>query len=169
MCWSSANEYASAESIKVKSMIGKRESAPNTHRFPASTMRTGGDLMSTEIRQQRVAELIFEEMSIMLAGELQDPRISLVRVTDVRVSKDLRNVRVFVCHDDETVSRRELLKALQNATSYLRRQLAERLSLRAVPELLFSYDDSLEKAARVQELLRQIAAERAARNAGENA
>ncbi|MCS6828034.1 MAG: 30S ribosome-binding factor RbfA [Caldilinea sp.] len=125
--------------------------------------------MSTEIRQQRVAELIFEELSIMLAGELQDPRISLVRVTDVRVSKDLRNVRVFVCHDDESVSRRDLLKALQNATSYLRRQLAERLSLRAVPELLFSYDDSQEKAARVQELLRRIAAERAARSADESA
>lgn len=119
--------------------------------------------MSSEIRQQRVAGLVFEEISIMLAGELRDPRISLVKVTDVRVSKDLRNARVFVSHDDDTVSQRELLKALQSATPYLRGQLAERLGLRAVPELLFSYDDSPEKAARVDELLRQIAAERSAR------
>lgn len=118
--------------------------------------------MSSEIRQQRVAGLIFEEISIMLAGELQDPRISLVKVTDVRVSKDLRNARIFVSHEDDTVSRRELLKALQSATPYLRGQLAERLGLRAVPELHFSYDDSPEKAARVDELLRQIAAERTA-------
>ncbi len=120
--------------------------------------------MSSEIRQQRVAGLIFEEISIMLSGELQDPRISLVKVTDVRVSKDLRNARIFVSHDDDTVSRRDLLKAMQSATPYLRGQLAERLGLRAVPELLFSYDDSPEKAARVDELLRQIAAERASRN-----
>lgn len=116
--------------------------------------------MSSEIRQQRVAGLIFEEISIMLSGELQDPRISLVKVTDVRVSKDLRNARIFVSHEDDTVSRRDLLKALQSATPYLRGQLAERLGLRAVPELTFSYDDSPEKAARVDELLRQIAAER---------
>lgn len=116
--------------------------------------------MSSEIRQQRVAGLIFEELTIMLAGELQDPRISLVKVSDVRVSKDLRNVRIFVSHDDETVPRRDLLRALRNATPYLRGQLAARLGLRAAPELLFTYDESIEKAARVDEILRQIAAER---------
>lgn len=96
----------------------------------------------------------------MLAGELRDPRISLVTVTDVRVSKDLRNVRVFVSHDDESVTRRDLLQALRNATPYVRTQLAKRLALRAAPELIFSYDDTPEKAARVSEILRQIAAER---------
>ena len=116
--------------------------------------------MSSEIRQQRVAGMIFEELTIMLAGELRDPRISLVTVTDVRVSKDLRNVRVFVSHDDESVARRDLLQALRNATPYVRTQLAKRLALRAAPELIFSYDDAPEKAARVSEILRQIAAER---------
>ena len=116
--------------------------------------------MSSEIRQQRVAGLVYEEISIMLAGELRDPRISLVKVTDVRVSKDLRNARIFVSHDDETITRRDLLKALQSATPYLRGQLAERLGLHAVPELLFTYDDAPEQAARVDELLRQIASER---------
>ncbi|MBE2240057.1 MAG: 30S ribosome-binding factor RbfA [Caldilineaceae bacterium] len=120
--------------------------------------------MSTEIRQQRVAGLIYEELSIMLAGELQDPRISLVNVTDVRVSKDLRNVRVFVSHDDETVPRRDLLQALRSAMPYLRTQLAKRLALRAAPELFFTYDESPIMAARVDELLRQIAAERAAQH-----
>ena len=96
----------------------------------------------------------------MLAGELQDPRISLVTVTDVRVSKDLRNVRVFVSHDDESVTRRELLQALRSATPYVRTQLAKRLALRAAPELIFSYDDAPEQAARVDAILRQIAADR---------
>ncbi|MFM7173632.1 MAG: 30S ribosome-binding factor RbfA [Caldilinea sp.] len=116
--------------------------------------------MSSEIRQQRVAGLLFEELSILLSGELQDPKISLVKVTGVQVSKDLRNVRIFVNHEDESVTRRELFQALQRATPFLRRQLAERLGLRAVPDLLFAYDDLPEKAARVDDLLRQLAAER---------
>ncbi|MFZ4848806.1 MAG: 30S ribosome-binding factor RbfA [Caldilinea sp.] len=116
--------------------------------------------MSSEIRQQRVAGLLFEELSILLSGELQDPKISLVKVTGVQVSKDLRNVRIFVSHEDESVTRRELLQALQRATPFLRRQLAERLGLRAVPDLLFAYDDLPEKAARVDDLLRQLATER---------
>jgi ribosome-binding factor A len=117
-------------------------------------------IMSSEIRQQRVADLLFEELSIMLAGELQDPRVSLVEVIKVDISKDLRNAKIFIHHADDAVSRKELLKALQHATPYLRGQLAVRCGLRVVPELYFAYDDSPEKAARIDELLRQIAAER---------
>jgi ribosome-binding factor A len=118
--------------------------------------------MYSEIRQQRVAELLFEELSIMLAGELSDPRISLAEVIRVDISKDLRNAKVFVHHADEAVTRRDLLKGLEHATPWLRGQLAVRCGLRVVPELLFIYDDSPERAARVDELLRRIAAERAA-------
>lgn len=127
--------------------------------------------MST-IRQQRVAELLFEELSIMIGNELNDPSLSLVRVTNVNVSRDLRNVNVYVTHDDEELSKRDVLQGLRRATPYLRRQLAVRASLRAVPELSFHYDDTPERAARVDALLRQIAAGRAERgessgNAGE--
>jgi ribosome-binding factor A len=119
--------------------------------------------MST-IRQQRVAELLFEELSILIGGELADPRLSLVRVTNVDVSRDLRNVNVHVTHDDEDVSKREILQGMRHATPFLRRQLAVRCSLRAVPELAFHYDDTPEKAARVDELLRQIADSRTEQN-----
>lgn len=118
--------------------------------------------MSSEIRQQRVAELLFEELSIMLASELQDPRVSLTEVTRVEISKDLRNAKVFVHHADEGVAQRDLLKGLQHATPWLRGQLAVRCGLRVVPELLFYYDDSPDKAARIDELLRKIAEERPA-------
>lgn len=116
--------------------------------------------MSSEIRQHRVAELLFEELSIMLAGELKDPRLSLAEVLKVDISKDLRNAKVFVHHGDEEVSRRDFLKGLEHATPWLRGQIAVRCGLRIVPELLFVYDDSPERAARIDELLRKIAAER---------
>jgi ribosome-binding factor A len=97
----------------------------------------------TTIRQQRVAELLFEELSIMIGNELDDPRLSLVRVTNVDVSRDLRNVNVYVAHDDDDLSKRQVLQGLRHATPFLRRQLAV-----------------------LDELLRQIAASRA--EGGEN-
>lgn len=121
--------------------------------------------MSSNIRQQRLAELLFEELSIMIASELEDPRVSLVRVTSVDVSRDLRNVKVYVSHDDDSVTKTEVLHGLRHAIPYLRREIASRCVLRAVPELLFYYDDTPENAARVDTLLRQIAQERESRPA----
>ncbi len=112
------------------------------------------------VRRQRVAEMLFQELSILIANELDDPRVSLVAVTAVDVSPDLRSVKVFVSHDDEEVSRRDVLQGLKHAIPYLRREIATRVSLRVVPELLFYYDETPERAARIEELLRQIAEER---------
>ena len=112
------------------------------------------------IRQQRVSSLLFEELSILIDGELSDPKLTMARVTEVVVSQDLRSAKVYVSHQDEDVDQREVVAALRRATPYLRGELATRLSLRAVPELIFYYDDSPERAARIEELLQQIAAER---------
>ena len=101
------------------------------------------------IRQQRVSELLFEELSIIIASELDDRHVSLVHVTNVIVSRDLRNVKVFVSHDDAEVSKQNVLQGLKRATPYMRRQIAARCILRSVPEILFYYDDMPEKAARV--------------------
>lgn len=116
--------------------------------------------MSASIRQERVAGLLYEELSIMVANELDDPHLSMVDVTSVAVSKDLRSARVLVHHRDDDISRQELMKRLQGAIPYLRRQIAIRCGLRVVPELVFQYDDTPAKAARVDELLRQIAEQR---------
>lgn len=116
--------------------------------------------MSSEIRQKRVTGLLFQELTIMIGNELEDPKLSLVTVTDVIVSKDLRNVRVYVNHQDEAVTKQEVLRGLVKATPYLRSQVAERLSLRVVPEISFDYDESPERAARLDEIFRQLAAER---------
>lgn len=121
--------------------------------------------MSTTIRQQRVAGLLFQELSIMLGNELEDPRLGTITVTDVVVSKDLRNVKVFVSHDDPAIAPREVMRRLQHAAPFLRSQVAERLSLRMAPELHFSYDDTPAKAGRLDDIFRRIAAERSAEDA----
>ena len=114
----------------------------------------------TTVRQQRLAGMLYEELSILISNELVDPLVSLAQVTHVDVSRDLRNVRVFVSHDDDEVSEQQIVQGLKRATPFLRREIATRCSLRAVPELAFSYDDTPQRASRVDKILRQISAER---------
>ncbi len=104
--------------------------------------------------------MLFEELSIMVGGELSDPDLSLVSVTDVIISRDLRNAKIFVSHDDDEVTNGQVLRALKRAAPYMRGQIAERCGLRMVPELIFSYDDTPIRASRINELLAQIAAEK---------
>lgn len=113
----------------------------------------------SNIRQERVAALLYEELRILIGGELDDPKLALTNVTDVTISRDLRNAKVFVTNDDDEISNQEILAALRRATPFLRGEIATRLGLRAVPELLFYYDESPERAARIDELLRKIAQE----------
>jgi ribosome-binding factor A len=114
----------------------------------------------TNYRQERLASLLREEFRIIISGELDDPDLALVDVTDVVISKDLRHVKVYVNHQDEGVSEREILQRLQRAMPYLRGQLAERLNLRAVPDLFFYYDKTPERASRLDTIFKQIAQER---------
>lgn len=121
--------------------------------------------MTSEKRQQRVRGLLVEELAILIGSELENPKLSFVTVTDVVVSKDLHNVRVYVNHQDENVSKREVLSHLEKAVPFVRGKISERLTMRSVPEISFEYDDSALRAARLTELLGQIAAERAAEDA----
>ncbi len=125
--------------------------------------------MTSEKRQQRVRGLLIEELTILVGSELEDPKLSFVTVTDVVVSKDLHNVRVYVNHQDENVSRREILSHLEKAAPFVRGKVAERLTLRSVPEITFEYDESAIRAERLTELLGKIAEERAATARAESA
>ena len=116
----------------------------------------------TSHRQQRVAEALLEELGLLIASELTDPRLedSMVTVTDVKVSPDLGTARVFVQHALPDTQSRAVLSALQHAASFLRRALMENLQLRVVPELHFTIDTTEKRAQHIDEILNQIAAER---------
>lgn len=114
----------------------------------------------TTIRQERAAELLYQELSILIGNELDDPTLELLGVTNVVVSRDLRVAKVYVHQDSEEIARSAVLARLKRAAPFLRRQLAQRVSFRAVPELIFYYDDTPDQAARVDKLLQSIAEER---------
>ncbi len=106
-------------------------------------------------RHDRVAGLLRRELATLIWREIKDPRLGPVSVTDVEVAPDLRLARVYVA-SSEPGSMPESLKVLARASGYLRGLLGKRLRLRTVPELKFYHDDSIERGARIDELLRQL-------------
>lgn len=114
-------------------------------------------------RPQRVGERIREElMDLLLRGAVKDPGAAGVVVHEVRVTGDLRQARVFVRLTEprpDEARRRRALAALARASGFLRREVGARLGIRHTPELSFVWDESAERAARVEELLEEIRAE----------
>ena len=121
----------------------------------------------TSRRQERIAEVLLEELALLISSELTDPRLddALVTVTDVQVSPDLGNARVYIQHVLPEAESRHVLSALQHSTTFLRHALVENLHLRVVPELHFLVDTTEKRAQHVDELLDRIAAERATQGA----
>jgi ribosome-binding factor A len=109
-------------------------------------------------RAQRLGERIKRDLALLIQRELKDPRIGMVTVNFVELSRDLSyadvNVTVLVPGDvDEKIV--ESLAILNEASVYLRTELGRGLSVRKVPHLRFHYDDSLKRGARINELIHQ--------------
>jgi ribosome-binding factor A len=107
-------------------------------------------------RQRRVQELLVHEISVIVQRELKDPRIGFVTITDAEVSPDLRHARVFFSVLGETAQPAETAKALNRAAGFVRSEFARRAQMRYVPEIQFEYDPSVERGARLEQLLRQV-------------
>ena len=103
--------------------------------------------------RERLGGALREEIATILEGELSDPRIGLVSVTEVQLAPDSRSARVLISVDGDDDEAAESLEGLQAAMGYIRRELVERLHLRRPPELIFVLDRSQESTARVEELL----------------
>ena len=109
------------------------------------------------VRQQRINQLMRDEISKLLQHETDDPLLaSLITVTEVEVTQDLQRAKVYVSFMEEGAEANELLKRLRKASRFFRRGIAERLNLRHTPELEFVYDPSIARGARVLALLREI-------------
>jgi len=109
------------------------------------------------IRPERVAERIKREAADVLENRVRDPRVTgMVSVTDVEVTPDLSFARVYVSVLGPVAEQNEVVAGLQHAAGFVRRELSPRLGLREVPELRFELDTSLERGARVEDLLKRI-------------
>jgi len=103
--------------------------------------------------RERLGEALREEIETILEGELGDPRIGLVNVSEVHLADDSKSAKVLVVVEGDEDQAAETMEGLRAATGYVRRELVERLHLRRSPELLFILDRSHQYEARIEELL----------------
>ncbi|HEY0733900.1 MAG TPA: 30S ribosome-binding factor RbfA [Herpetosiphonaceae bacterium] len=111
-------------------------------------------------RTEQIGDEIQRILGEVIQSEVKDPRVGFVTVTGVTMTPDLlrANVRISVLGDDQ--ERKTTMQALERARGFLRRRVAEELSLRQTPELKLHLDTSLDHALRIGELLHQIDEER---------
>ena len=107
-------------------------------------------------RTERVADTLREEIAQIVGYELEDPRLTMVTVTDVRLSADMRDARVYVTIVGDEKEHKDALRALRHAAPYVRKQLGLSLNLPRTPELHFVRDKVEEEGERVDQLLDQI-------------
>jgi ribosome-binding factor A len=119
--------------------------------------------MALTHRVERIQEQVREEVSQMLATEVRDPGVGLVTVTRAKVTGDLSLARVYWTIIGDDAERKKTQKALERAAGFVRHLLAERLSLRRVPEVKFIYDQSVAAQDRIEQIIQEIHAEAAAR------
>jgi ribosome-binding factor A len=104
-------------------------------------------------RSTRVAEQMQRELAGMIGQVLESPRAGLLTVTEVRLNKDLSHAKVFVSSIGGSLAPAELIEALQRAAGFMRHGIGQAMKLRIIPELRFIYDDTQERAARLEELI----------------
>ena len=105
-------------------------------------------------RIDRVNMLVRQEISAILATQMNDPRLSsLISITEVRTSRDLRNAKVYFSVLGDETAKQSALQALQNAGGFIHRTMKRNLKLKYAPVLSFQLDESIEQGADMLNLI----------------
>ncbi len=116
--------------------------------------------MSSQLRIEKLQELIKQEVGKMLLYDIKDPRIGFVTVTEVEMTGDLREAKIFVSimGNDEQI--KDTMDGLKSALGFVRREIGKRIRLRFTPEISFAPDKSLDYSEHIQKILLKIEKER---------
>ncbi len=112
--------------------------------------------MPSKLRLQRIGTRIQQELSEMLIKDIQDPRLDGIYITDVKVDRELAFANIYVSAVEGQERSAEVLQGLLHARSFIRRELAARIELRAFPQIRFHWDPTPERADHIEQLLAQI-------------
>jgi ribosome-binding factor A len=116
-------------------------------------------------RSLRVADFVRDELAQIMQRHMRDPRVGLVSVNDVTVSKDLSYAEIYVSSVDTSSAeeRDELISVLNKAAGFFRSELAKRHSMRTTPKPRFHYDELVEKGPALEALIESAISEDASR------
>ena len=107
-------------------------------------------------RANRVGEQMKKELSDIIGRKIKDPRIGFVTVTDVQVTGDLQQAKVYISVLGDEEQRENTLKGLVKATGFIRSEIGTRIRLRKTPEIIFEFDESVDYGNRINSLLHQL-------------
>jgi ribosome-binding factor A len=118
-------------------------------------------------RSARVSDLIKEEVADIIMNRLKDPRLGFITVTEARVSNDLRHAKIFfsVLEDEK---KDESLKILTSSARFIRSELAKKVRIKFIPELVFKIDESIEYSAKINRMLSNIKSSNSSSHDDEN-
>ena len=107
-------------------------------------------------RSERVAQAVNRQLALILRNEVNDPRLQALTITEVDVTKDLRQAKIYVTSlNDDQVDIDGVMGALDRANGFIRRALAAVIDLRHCPSLIFVYDNSISHGAYMSDLIDQ--------------
>ncbi|MBW2192284.1 MAG: 30S ribosome-binding factor RbfA [Deltaproteobacteria bacterium] len=112
--------------------------------------------MKPYARAERVSGLIQKALSDILKKEIKDPRLEMIVITGVKVSRDLRIARIYFTSSSREKSTDEVTEGFESARGYVKRTLARKLGLRYMPDLKFFYDASFDYGSQIDEILKTI-------------
>lgn len=115
-------------------------------------------------RTRRVGEQMRRDLAQLIRDEVRDPRMVMVSITSVEVSRDLAHAKVYITILGDPANRAEMVVRLNQVAPLLRRELGRRMHIRTVPRLEFVYDEVVERGARLSSLISAAVASDAARH-----
>ena len=116
--------------------------------------------MPSKLRLARIGDRMRQELSEMLVmGDLQDPRLAGVTITDVKVDRELAFASIYVSSYEGSEEAKAILAGFESASGYIRRSLAAKIQLRSFPRLRFYWDPTPERADRIEKILYDIRSE----------
>jgi ribosome-binding factor A len=114
------------------------------------------EVINVNLRANRVGEQMKKELSDIIGRKIKDPRIGFVTVTDVQLTGDLQQAKVYISVLGDEKQKKDTLKALAKAKGFIRSEIGQRIRLRKTPDLLFEFDESIDYGNRIETLLKEI-------------
>ncbi len=108
-------------------------------------------------RRLKLQDLLREEISSIILRDIKDPGLGMVTILDVKMTEDLKHAKVYYSIYGNEEEKEKTASALKRSKGYIKFLLGERLKLRYMPEIAFVVDDSYEKMARIEEILKKEA------------
>ncbi|MFD1360377.1 30S ribosome-binding factor RbfA [Lentibacillus salinarum] len=110
----------------------------------------------SNIRANRVAEQMKKELGELIGQKIKDPRVGFVTVTDVEVTGDLQQAKVFISVLGDEEEKHDTLVGLAKAKGFIRSEIGKRIRLRKTPEITFEFDEAFEYGNRIEKILREL-------------